>query len=209
MIGFNKSKSSGAAFHKSGAILVQGRAVVLPGMFDKFSMRVLSMRLAIVFMLWVSFFNCSVAFENEPDGFRGIKWGTNIAVQKKQMQLKDSFRDITEFIRKNDKMKISGVPLKSIIYRYWKGKFYEVEINTIEADEFRESRLLKELFRRFGQSEKYSHYKSHDWMGNKSHIDVYCREQLGPKKCIHVCTLRVRSVKISEEIEKHEKRTDF
>ena len=69
----------------------------------------------------------AIAFQNEPDGFRGIKWGTNIK-NLRDMQLYGDFGDEKFYTRKNDKLKIGEAKLEKITYIFNKGRLGGVMI---------------------------------------------------------------------------------
>ena len=67
------------------------------------------------------------AFENEPDGFRGITWGMNIKdldgmIFVERSQASDVYSRI------GDKMSIGKAEVKKILYSFYKGRFYFVTI---------------------------------------------------------------------------------
>jgi len=102
----------------------------------------------------------------EPDGFRGIKWGTP-PLRDMAPYLLESPRfsgNIRLYIRKNDKLKIGGAILQSINYNFYKGKFYKIIISTQSSDNFE---ALKEvLFKKFGPVEKNQEEGMWIWFGN-------------------------------------------
>jgi hypothetical protein len=89
---------------------------------------------------------------SEPDGFRDIKWGTEITTLKgmeKTDQDKSSESDLVWYIRKGDTLAIGKAKLENISYSFWMGNFESVWID-FEGDENFET-LKKELFERFGK----------------------------------------------------------
>jgi hypothetical protein len=88
---------------------------------------------------------------SEPDGFRSIKWGTEISTLKdmeKAEQDKSSKSDLVWYTRKGDTLAIGEAKLKNISYSFWMGNFESVWID-FEGDENFKT-LKKELFERFG-----------------------------------------------------------
>jgi len=88
---------------------------------------------------------------SEPDGFRSIKWGTEITTLKemeKAEQDKSSKSDLVWYTRKGDTLAIGKAKLENISYSFWMGNFESVWID-FEGDENFET-LKKELFERFG-----------------------------------------------------------
>jgi hypothetical protein len=89
---------------------------------------------------------------SEPDGFRDIKWGTEITTLKgmeKADQDKSSESDLVWYTRKGDTLAIGKAKLENISYSFWMGNFESVWID-FEGDENFET-LKKELFERFGK----------------------------------------------------------
>jgi hypothetical protein len=86
------------------------------------------------------------------DGFRDIKWGTEISTLK-DMEKVESDRasrpDLVWYTRKGDLLTIGRAKLESIYYSFWMGAFEGVWIG-FEGDENFEA-LKKELFERFGK----------------------------------------------------------
>lgn len=76
---------------------------------------------------------------SEPDGFREIKWGTDIFTLKGMQEVeteeylkifaeKESFKSYT---REGEILKIGSSELLCVVYSFWKGKFFSVMIYTV------------------------------------------------------------------------------
>jgi hypothetical protein len=88
----------------------------------------------------------SFAYQNEPDGFRGIKWGTKIETLKdmtKQLQQGDEI----QYTRISDKLQIGNAEVDDIVYVFWKDKFISVMIMTKGFSNW--SALKEEAFKQF------------------------------------------------------------
>jgi hypothetical protein len=88
----------------------------------------------------------------DPDGFRDIKWGTEISTLKdmeKAEQDKSSNSALVWYTRKGDTLAIGKAKLENIFYSFWMGNFESVWIG-FKGDENFET-LKKELFERFGK----------------------------------------------------------
>lgn len=70
------------------------------------------------------------AFDNEPDGFRGIAWQSAFEDFADEMKFKSEFGDgeRISYLRDNDKMFIGEIPLKRVDYNYWNGRFSRVHL---------------------------------------------------------------------------------
>jgi hypothetical protein len=90
---------------------------------------------------------------SDPDGFRGIKWGTEISTLKdleKVEQDKSTDSDLVWYTRKGDTLAIGESKLENIFYSFWMGNFEGVWID-IKGEENFEA-LKKELFEQFGKA---------------------------------------------------------
>ena len=89
----------------------------------------------------------------DPEGFRDIKWGTEISTLKDMEEVeqdKSSGRDLVWYRRKGDTLAIGEAKLENIFYSFWMGDFESVWID-FEGEENFEA-LKKELFERFGKA---------------------------------------------------------
>ena len=68
-----------------------------------------------------------MAFDNEPDGFRGLKWGDPPGKHMRPFTTYAHF-GVRIYERPFDKMKIGGAFLKSISYHFFEDRFMEVVI---------------------------------------------------------------------------------
>jgi hypothetical protein len=89
----------------------------------------------------------------DPEGFRDIKWGTEISTLKDMEEVeqdKSSGRDLVWYRRKGDTLAIGGAKLESIFYSFWMGEFESVWIDFEGEANFQA--LKKEFFERFGKA---------------------------------------------------------
>jgi hypothetical protein len=90
---------------------------------------------------------------SDPDGFRGIKWGTEISTLKdleKVEQDKSTDSDLVWYTRKGDTLAIGEAKLENIFYSFWTGNFEGVWIDFKGEENF--EALKKELFEQFGKA---------------------------------------------------------
>ena len=155
----------------------------------------------------------------DPEGFRDIKWGTEISTLKemeKVEQGKSSGRDLVWYRRKGDTLAIGEAKLENIFYSFWIGNFESVWID-FEGEENFEA-LKKELFERFGKARGPE--GSMDKMGKGAGRERSPTERAGAfyvwwgkntdiwlsySKDRHKGTLTMNSRKISEERRDYEK----
>ncbi len=141
----------------------------------------------------------SFAYQNEPDGFRGIKWGVRIETLKDMTKLYTK-GDTTIYMRKNDKLQMGDTELQDISYMFWQDKFYSVYIQTKGYLDW--SALKKVLFLKFGkgsQDNKYIEYYRWGLFSGKAAIDI---------KYNHISkqgTLMMRGNKIMNEMRQSKK----
>jgi len=75
--------------------------------------------------------NC-YSFQNEPDGFRGIKWGTDITTLKGMefLSIDPSIGGIKKYKKTNEELKLGGATLRSVEYSFWREKFCSITVET-------------------------------------------------------------------------------
>lgn len=88
-------------------------------------------------ILWFILFlysSCLFAFDNEPNGFRGIQWGASISENKEEMVYLKSNGNIDIYIRKNSKMFIGSALLSELNYGYWRDMLLAVYITASDKN---------------------------------------------------------------------------
>lgn len=116
--------------------------------------------------------NPMLAFENEPHGFRGIIWGTDIKDIKDMEFIKtDSKTGLKLYKRKNDNMTIGRANLDVILYGFYNDKFYAVIAQTLFFSDFEE--LKRACFENFGKGlQPRFYYDEYFWDGDKVKISL-------------------------------------
>jgi hypothetical protein len=97
---------------------------------------------------------------SEPDGFAGIKWGTEFSEVKSEMVESRSITNPTEpdvkikiyYTKKGDNLKIGEAQLNKTEYGFWRGKFGEVQITAAGPENF--NQLKKFLCEKYGTLDK-------------------------------------------------------
>jgi hypothetical protein len=90
---------------------------------------------------------------SDPDGFRDIKWGTEISKledMEKLQQDKSSGKDLIWYRKKGDTLALGGAKLENIFYSFWMGEFESVWVDFEGEENFKA--LKKELLGRFGKA---------------------------------------------------------
>jgi len=158
----------------------------------------------------------------EPDGFRDIKWGTEISTMKdmvKVEQEKSSNSGTVWYRREGDALAMGKAKLENIFYSFWMGSFESVWIDIEGKENF--GAVKEELFERFGKSFEFNERirnldkmegreqsaTRHDgelytwWGKNADILLIYSKER-------DKGTLTIRSRKISEERSAYEKQKE-
>ena len=101
----------------------------------------------------------ALAFKNEPDGFGGIQWGTNID-EIDDMHLIQDGVFLQLYSRLGDNQRIGSVQLSQLLYGFYGGRFSDVMIRVDPAGPDRRSRekamddferLKDNLFKQYGE----------------------------------------------------------
>ena len=97
---------------------------------------------------------------SEPDGFTGIKWGTEFSQVNSDMVESRSVINPTEpdvkikiyYTKKGDNLKMGEAQIDKIEYGFFRGKFAEVQITATGPENF--NHLKKVLFEKYGTVDK-------------------------------------------------------
>jgi hypothetical protein len=134
---------------------------------------------------------------SEPDGFAGIKWGTEFSETKSDMVELRSINDPAEpnvkikiyYTKKGDDLKMGEAQLDKIEYVFWREKFAEVRINATGPENF--DRLGKFLFEKYGTVNKFQ--GAYSWEGSITRIALRYDEPTKP------CLLTIGSTKLASQ----------
>ncbi len=111
------------------------------------------------------------AFQNEPDGYGGLVWGTDISALKdmKAVGARVDAPGIKIYVKDGDVLRFGRVDLKSIEYEFVKGKFRSVTLKVKDLAHY--VALKKEAFRRFGHGRELNPAaERYFWEGSVSKI---------------------------------------
>ncbi len=128
--------------------------------------------ITIVFLLPTILF----AFQNEPVGFRGIRWGTHIEELLDMVpaygiktDIEENVADCKFYTKKNDNMKIGDSDINKIAYGFYKGRFYNVRIFVNNLENY--SSIKQTIFQLYGNADrKVTGFEIYSWFG--SNVDV-------------------------------------
>ena len=99
-------------------------------------------------------YNYSFKPGSEPDGFRGLKWQTDIATLDPlhTMEVIEIFGPFVYYKKNKEDLYLVTVKIDNIIYEFWNGKFSGVMIKVKGPNQFQ---ILKEyVFARFGPGQR-------------------------------------------------------
>jgi len=136
---------------------------------------------------------------SEPDGFAGMKWGTEFSQVKSDMLESRSVSNPTEpnvkikiyYTKKGDDLKMGEAQLDKMEYGFWKGKFAEVEITAAGRENF--DHLKEVLFEKYGTVNK-SAQGAYSWDGSITQMALRYDE---PTK---TSSLTIASTKIINQV---------
>lgn len=162
--------------------------------------------LVLVVMLGIilSVTGITQAFQNEPEGFRGIKWGDPPPEEDMEDWTRIGGNDFSRYERKNDKLQMGGAKLQSIEYQFYKGQFMEAWIQT-EASNYKPLEDVVKLNFGTGYFEDYSsenifgiHYQNrlYQWSGNLAIVILTLRITSIERLSSNWGYLTIRSTKI-------------
>lgn len=119
---------------------------------------------------------------SEPDGFRGIKWGTYLEnmADMEYSRTDPSFGGIKTYTMKNDILMLGTAVIEKIEYCFWQEKLCNVWLYTKEIENW--NRLKNAFFEKFGmgfQANKYN--ENYLWFGDitKMRIEYNIRTEQG------------------------------
>lgn len=160
--------------------------------------------LQVTTLIFVLFLPLSIiAFQNEPNGFRGLEWGAELSSLKNIELIEDgkSGNVVKVYRIKNDELMIGDAKLEYINYHEWKGKLYEVWI--LAKGNINVENLLAACDKQFGPvrawdyNDEYTSRLLHTWRGKTTTIILRRDSDIG--------TLILRSREIEDLIQKERK----
>jgi hypothetical protein len=111
-----------------------------------------------------------LAYQNEPDDFRGIKWGTSVEGLSDMALILDG-GDLKAYARNRDKMMIADAKIDSLHYIFYKDQFYCVRIEFADISNF--IKIRDEFVKMYGEPERRQHYERHFyWRGDIASITL-------------------------------------
>jgi hypothetical protein len=103
------------------------------------------------------------AFPNQPDGFRGIKWGTRVE-DLEHLKLLEQTGDFEVYAKTDDNLNLGETDLEKIVYMFYKGRFAGLVIEYESAINYRI--IDRALVEYYGPGQPQSNIqKKHQWDG--------------------------------------------
>jgi hypothetical protein len=122
-------------------------------------------------------------YKNEPNGFRGIKWGTDVTSLRDMVLLKD-LGEIRTYSKTKDALTVGDANAESIKYSFLDGKFYQVEISIYGTENI--GAFKKRLIVLFGEPKlsqrtiANTDFEVYTWKGDSTEIDFVCSTDRSP-----------------------------
>jgi len=120
-----------------------------------------------VFILILS--TTSFAFQNEPDGFRGLKWGDP---PTEDMVFVKTIDDIKGYFRKDEKMNIGDATLRMIVYQFYDDpeRFNGVLMLFNKEENYD---ILEDILQvRFGEETESDMLYKLSWEGQETYVEL-------------------------------------
>ncbi|MBM4275049.1 MAG: hypothetical protein FJ134_11400 [Deltaproteobacteria bacterium] len=107
-------------------------------------------------------YNYTFQGESEPDGFRGIKWQTDIATLDpwKTMDVVEVYGNSIYYRKKREDLRMGQAPVEDIIYEFWNGKFASVLVVVQDVPNY--SKLRDYCFAKYGEGYRPEAYRMVD-----------------------------------------------
>lgn len=110
------------------------------------------------------------SFKNkEPNGFRGLKWGTELsAIGGMKVIGEEKEKMLKLCVREGDRLRFGSAKLNEILYIFWNDKLWAVYMTT--SGYKNAQRLKKAAYRVFGEPYKEPHGERYYWAGERTEI---------------------------------------
>lgn len=145
-------------------------------------MKRISLFLAIVTVLLFASVSCAI--QNDPDGFRGLSWGTPRSDIDATLIFHDDI-DLGKtnhlgqsliyelYMNNEDRLTLGGIDLRNLLYLFYDNKLWGIIALLQNADDFVAARHMLEL--RFGNADNQTTTKSGaavQWTGRKGVVSL-------------------------------------
>ena len=143
-------------------------------------------------MLW--------GYDNEPDGFRGIRWGTDIScLEGMEPGPKTKAPDLTKIYYKMGEIpKIGDAQLEDIQYLFYKGKLWLVDIYASGFDNV--AALERVVINRFGPAD--INETNQKWWGGKVTSITFKFDDEKKRACLNFYSQEIGAQVAKDELQK-------
>ncbi len=100
----------------------------------------------------------------EPQGFNGIKWGTDLSTLERMNRIKKISNGVGLYLKEGDMFKLGNGRLLPIQYGFWRGKFYIGMVTTESPNDW--NALKEVVFQKYGEGAKpFRNKEDYLWTG--------------------------------------------
>lgn len=150
-----------------------------------------SIKVVVIILIFVFSSTISFAFQNEPSGFRRIKWGSTDKVGEKGYKLKADKGEFKVYNKTyedpvfyRDGIKVRAL---SIWYYTFEGKFMSTKIICKPSDWNSMKKILISLHGSPTKATDKGYFKTVEWIGQKTNIKmIYTKKKDSKKKYVSV-----------------------
>lgn len=148
-------------------------------------------RVIIALTLFLLFSSPVLAFLNEPDNFRGMKFGSDVSEFNELMYAAGS-GDEKVYALRDEKLRIGNADLKNIAYVFYKGKFFGPVVTFEGLKNF--TFLIETYRQQYGEPDKPNRFMNrYIWWG--SGVSIYFRyEEITGKGSINYYYEPIRKI---------------
>jgi hypothetical protein len=148
----------------------------------------------------------AAAFSNEPNGFWGVPWGAPIDINFSQDDFvgysSDEKSSKYQVIRENAALEVDNVRLHRIVYSFYKGAMWKVDL---EARLLQAGKLLDLFKLRYGEPTKVTDVspftREYSWTGEHSDITLASSLNFFDSKTVDIATATLQSKKIKSQLD--------
>jgi hypothetical protein len=115
----------------------------------------------------------AAAFQNEPEGFRGLLWASPIEAVADEMEVVQKSGETAMYRRVGDRMQLGDVTLRDLRYVYFRGRLSGVTMST-EGVENREA-IIRVFSAQYGPGRQSNRYiNNFVWLGGGATVGLLC-----------------------------------
>jgi hypothetical protein len=92
------------------------------------------------------------AYQNEEDGFRGLKWGAPVPEGWKMTDFQPVYGGVSRYERPGEDLTLGAAKLKRVSYNFWQGRMFAVYVEFEGPSNF--SGVMESCSKRFGAPDK-------------------------------------------------------